>query len=192
MRILSFSSWLYARCLSELLDHVRSSLSQSRPPPACLAVAGNCFHAHADYECLFARFDRSARSDPIEPQYWLRAWRNVARFRHDALDTAIITVDVQARLMNAYLDIFENAPPSFSAQTAYLHCCYLAPHVLKRRRFDPEFLDPESGLGRRFAAGLKRAVETAPSKRLRASVACALEFLQHKADATTLQELAKV
>ena len=88
--------------------------------------------------------------------------------------------------MKAYLSIFERAEPgSFDL----LHCCYLAPHVLKRRRFDSGFLDPESSLGLRFAQVLERAATVAPSEKLRGNAECALEFLKHKADATTLQKL---
>jgi len=190
--ILWFASWLYARCPEEILDFVRDSLrSRSSPEGAVLAVAGNCFHRADDYRLFFDRLDWFLRNRSVGDQYWVRAWRNLARFRHDALSMDVLPADVQDRLVEAYLDVFAAAPPAARGNSPFLHCCYLAPHMLKRRRFDRRFLDPDSSHAKRFARILEWAHQSARSKKHQINVACAQEFLDRRATYTTLQELSE-
>jgi len=188
-----FASWLYARCPKCVLDYVREELRKPWGGDGeILACAGNCFHQDYDYALFFRRIAHFVENERVNPQNWIRAYRNLARFRHDALSLDVLSKETQERLLKAYLRTFEEAWPSSSGNSVFLHCCYLAPHILKRRRYDPLFLEPGDPLAERYADVLRWAHESALTPKHRINVQCALEFLNKQADVRTLERLGRI
>jgi hypothetical protein len=187
--LFSFSSWLYARCPEHVLAEVRRALAEAHGALHMnyYACVGNCFTSSDDYRRFYRHLlhiQRGRNRDHLAKYPWIRAWRNLARFRVDSLRDTVITRQEMDRLLDAYLRCFSSA-----GHTMFLHCCYLAPHLLKRRRFDPNFLRVGGQRAQRFESVLKDALRLDPSRRQRANLECALEFLASKADVSTLKRL---
>jgi hypothetical protein len=187
--VLSFASWLYARCPDGVLSHVRGQLNGVSPiPESVLGCAGNCFSNDEDFRLFYGAYKRRMAVGALAGYSWIRAWRNLARFRVGAMNTTVLSRDLMDRLFREYLEQFQAAPRSEASKSTFLHGCYLAPQILKRRRFDPDFLPLESNDTKRFASELGRAKRDATGNRL-ANVECALEFLFNRADIHVLQRL---
>lgn len=196
------ASWLYEDCPTSVLDFVRDKLrdplvrrpvdsGDSPVHQAVLSVAGNCFTSLADYKLFFEALNWSIDNkcwgrnrNTIE---WVRTYRNLTRFRFDSISKEALSFRVQEKIVSWYLDEFELAIQR-SAYNALLHCSYLAPHVLKRRRFDPGFLDSNSSLKNLTQSVFEKALEVVNGSR-RISVECAIEFLNKTANENTLTRL---
>ncbi len=187
--LFSFSSWLYARCPDHVLNKVRRALEHAQGALHMneYACVGNCFTATNDYRLFYRHLlhiQRDHSQNHLERYPWIRAWRNLVRFRVDSLRDTVIDRQEMNQLFDAYLDCFTTA-----LNPMFLHCCYLAPHLLKRRRFDANFLRVGDQRTQRFERALKAGLEANPSRRQRANLECALEFLANKADVSTLRRL---
>jgi len=192
--LLSLASWLYARCPESVLDRVRASLEESpnAPQESYYSCVGNCFTRTEDHRRFYRhllRIKRSRARAHLQKYPWIRAWRNLARFRVNSMSMDAISTTDMGRLFDEYLKQFKHSAPSKQGKSMFLHCCYLAPHLLKRRRFDPSFLPKEGRRTRAFREVLQWAASASPSERLRRNVNCAIEFLESRADVNTLQRL---
>jgi hypothetical protein len=183
------ASWLYSRCPESVLNIVRSEL-QKDPPihGSVLACAGNCFSKQEDFQLFFREFSWCIRNAYVAPKWWLRAYRNLARFRHDSLLVSSLTKIDQECILDWVLKVYEGALMEPRGDD-FLYCTYLAPHLLKRRRFDSNFLLAESPPFLSLNRILCQAEVKAPSYKLRVNAHCALEFLHKKATKATLTEL---
>lgn len=189
------ASWFQEACPDYFLEQARRALAGGTSDEH-LAVAGQCFSRPEDYRLFFRSLVRSIKESlPPENSYWLRALRNLVRFRVGALDTKVLSVADQNVIMKWYLECFEWAIEERSP--GYLmQCSYLAPHMLKRRRFDQDFLSPDRaghGFFRSSLSAAKRVLEsqnkTPAILRQRAHLEVALEMLDHKA---TLGDLGRI
>lgn len=187
--LLSLASWLYARCPEDVLERVRASLegSPSALPESYYSCVGNCFTRSEDHRRFYRHLLHIRGGLGKYP--WIRAWRNLARFRVDSMRMDVISTDEMGRLFDEYLERFGLSEPSRHGKSVFLHCCYLAPHLLKRRRFDPGFLPRNGSQTRAFGDLLHWAASRSPNVKLRRNVECALEFLERRADVSTLQRL---
>jgi hypothetical protein len=195
--LFTFSSWLYARCPVEVLDRVRRVLSDRAAVllDSQFSCVGNCFTEEEDFRLFYRYLVRANRRGELSGYPWIRAWRNLVRFRVQAMNTYVLSREEMQELCLAYLTAFEESEPSWNGQSIYLHCCYLAPHLLKRRRFDIGFLppdDPGDVLAERFVSVLQWARRQAPTNKLRENLDCALLFFSKRADSRTLQRLSQV
>jgi hypothetical protein len=196
--LVQFSSWLYQYCPQSVLNLVREELeSGGMISQSVIACAGNCFHSQDDYKLFFRSVHSAVQKDQVLPQYWLRAWRNLARFRHDCMSLEVVAEDVMEDLTMTYLQIFKAQQPEDNGKShsPMLHGCYLAPQILKRRRYSGDFLSRGSELFRLFddvlkfhIEGIKRIDRRTTNKRL-ANLECALKFLHEEADIHTLENL---
>jgi hypothetical protein len=183
------SSWTYQNCPTAILDSTARSLQSSQKPRQCdLALAGNCFNSTPHFTVFWKALDRAIQSSSLPPNDWLRAYRNLARFRSDSLSLKALNPSQQARILSWYLQAFDQSlrrkQPRIIA-----NCCYLAPHLLKRRRFAPDFLSPESRDGETLEELLKRASKSKAARAAKKSGEAALEFLHRTADRNTLERL---
>lgn len=191
------ASWLYLRCPDSLLSEVRFALQ--RPAlisAATLAVAGNCFSTEADYRLFHQALLMSIETNhPPAHQYWLRAFRNLARFRADFLSNEALSEAEQDCILEWFLGVFQvgtralrqGARPGGNSE--FLHCAYLAPHVLKRRRFDPAFLSEGSQPFNAVRSIFQAAENRTSAPKMVANLQCAREFLERTATSRTLQRL---
>ncbi len=184
-------SWFYARCPQRILAQIPQFFAKGgQLGNAALSVAGNCFHGPDSYRRFHSEFVRAIVHRDPGVATWLRAYRNLTRFRADALEAAVLGEDDQKVILDWYLDKFSTGIRRPGARIgSFFHCVYAAPHFLKRRRYDRTFLDGASKSGKRLAAILKVASERAESTKHRANATCALDFLYKRADFSTLEKL---
>jgi hypothetical protein len=183
------ASWLYENCPSSILKATRKGVQGNLPVlPALLACAGNCFTKADDFKIFFRELSWCVREKEFSPLHWLRAYRNLARFRHDALSLAAISHQDQADILNWVLDTFELSIRD-RKRDYRRGCCTLFPHLLKRRRFDPNFLAKGTRQFRRADEVLKSALEVNDAPKPHISAKCALAFLHQSATRQTLEQL---
>lgn len=189
--LFSFSSWLYARCPEGILDRVRQALINSDSPlgDSYYSCVGNCFSKPADFRLFFEYLVGANRQNYLRNYSWIRAWRNLARFQAGAMSMKVLWKGEMEALLERYMYMFSRSEPSYAGRSIFLHCCYLAPQLLKRRRFDPKFLEPTAELTGEFESVIRWALGVAPSRKLRNNLQCTLEFLHNRADSETLQRL---
>jgi hypothetical protein len=191
--LFSFSSWLYARCPKEVLDYVRSKLADpsSNLGESGYSCVGNCFVESADFRLFFRYLVGANRRRSLRSYSWIRAWRNLARFRAASMSLEVLGRRDMNELLEQYLFEFRHSVSSNGGKSIFLHCCYLAPHLLKRRRFDPGFLDPKASSAAKFESVLQWALDVSPPSwtKLRNNLKCTLEFLHNSADSETIQRL---
>jgi len=184
-----FSSWLYLRIPKAFLDEVKQELCNCGSiNGSFLACAGNCFSKPGEFKLFFDRFDLQIKEGKITPEYWLRAYRNLARFRVQALSNSVLGSKEQKNILDWYLKVFEEALDNPKGHK-FLYSVYLAPHILKRRRFDNSFLKEGTEEFARFESCLKIAAKVAFYSNHGPNAECALEFLYRTATQATLEKL---
>ena len=189
--ILFAASWLYEYCPQQIVDGVRRSLQVGvNPREAELAVAGHCFRSRNDYLLFFDAFAKYIAHVGRPSTYWLRAYRNIARFRADALRIEHLSVPRQLVILRWYLSCLSEAL-SNARGTSIGYCARLAPHILKRRRYDPSFLEADS----KYRVRLVDLIDQALAKDLkpvhRDDMLAAMEFLNNEGTTATLERLGR-
>jgi hypothetical protein len=121
---------------------------------------------------------------------WLRAYRNLARFRPQALQLDVLSRKDQGVIFDWHLEVFARSQPTARNQ-GFLQSVYLAPQILKRRRYDSQFLAQGTDDYQRFDKILARAERETVSKRLRVNAEVAREFLSKTATGVTIEKLSQ-
>jgi hypothetical protein len=145
--LIRLAGWLYEACPKQAIKVVSQRIRDREEFTCDLEVAGKAFVSKKNIG-LFAkvfveritalncdyRLDRSNN--------WMRAFRDMIRFRVDTLNRKFIT-DQQINIIERYI-IEKMDYESTTLGGKYDNCLYIAPHLLKRRRFDESFLEVES------------------------------------------------
>jgi hypothetical protein len=190
-KVLRISSWTYRHCPENVLTHVRECMKGRRSlRDQELAVAGNCFASEDDYKLFFDAF-RSYIQNGVggSDQGWLRAYRNLARFRADALEFKSLSV---ARQQTIYR-WFESLVKSYARAGgggSFSYCARLAPHILKRRRFDPSFLASGSVEHQRLRALFRQILDLKQPGYKRTDLKISIALLDEVADLGDLIQIA--
>lgn len=192
--ILFASSWLYEDCPEAIIGYVRDRFSAGVVDDAVLACAGNCFVNAEDFRLFFEKFhsfiikEAARNNSSFIP--WVRAYRNLTRFRFDSISMDSLSKEVQHEIVVWFLDNFESVIEDYDRERA-LYCSYLSPHILKRRRFDSDFMEVDSQLQKSAHRVFSKAKARMTGRR-KLSVECALEFLTKTANESTLQRLGSI
>lgn len=128
-----------------------------------------------------------------KPNNWLRAVRNICRFRNHALHTNAISDTVLTHLVDALFDNMRTQISSGNfAPRIFGNCLESIPFLLKRRRYDPDFLAPDSRVARQLIRFLEEVDEEHRHRlptRLQGVPKATLNFLSKKATSTDLEQL---
>jgi len=120
---------------------------------------------------------------------WLRAVRNICRFRNHALSPDAIS---NVLLMQLVEELFETMRTQLSTPRIFGNCLEAIPFLLKRRRYDPDFLAPDSAVANRLIRFLEdvdlKHRQRLPT-RLRQFPKATLNFLRMQATLTDLEQL---
>ena len=193
-KVLWLASWLYLWCPEPIIEMARNSLTSPQLPTGpTLASAGQCFSKEKDFKLFFERFARETRGPNrgrLDPATWLRAYRNLARFRPKSLRVECFSKEDQQAIFDWYIRKFRASPKT--SGSSFLHSAYLAPQILKRRRYDPHFLDHETDNYSRFDEVLAWAEKSGESEKHRENAAVAREFLSKTATQSTIKRLSDV
>ena len=142
--LLRAGGWFYLALPDECYDYLRSRLYTGFSLSAVeLHAMGLAFEAPEDLR-LFYPLLVQALSTGQRPNNWLRALRNICRFRNHALHPDVITNALLFRLVQTLLETMQEQANKANFQKIFSNCLETLPFLLKRRRYERDFLAPVS------------------------------------------------
>jgi predicted nucleic acid-binding Zn-ribbon protein len=146
-QLIRLAGWMYEACPQSAIDAAVKRIKKRNEMSCDLEVAGKAFvkkeHVKIFVEMFVERIrELSGDYSADNNNNWLRAFRDMTRFRVNTLKKDFI-LDTQIRTIEKYvigLMYYE----SNCRGPKYNNCLYIAPHLLKRRRFDDHFLSLNS------------------------------------------------
>jgi hypothetical protein len=196
--LLRAGGWFYLAIPDECRDYLRSQFEEAESDVLALSAVdlhaiGLGIAAPDDIRRFFPLVVEALGHPEAKPNNWLRAVRNICRFRNHALHTNAISDTVLTQLFDA---LFDNMRTQISsgpfAPRIFGNCLESIPFLLKRRRYDPDFLAPDSRLARRLIGLLEQVDEEHRHRlptRLQGVPKVALNFISKKATSTDLEQL---
>lgn len=161
------ASWFYQMCPRELIDEIASDFEHgSALHRSHLSFAGNVFSRPEDMKVFFRRFCKQIRSPKkFAPNDWLRAYRNIARFRQMGVHPDVLSKEDQDTITMFVHRTLKEECDNRNFKVKFSNCLYVLPHMLKRRRHDGKFLNPDVGLGQKIERLLLDAVKQSKGNR---------------------------
>ena len=195
--LLRAGGWFYLAIPQECFDYLRSRLAAEnrnflRLSAEELHAIGLAFETPDDLRQFYPLVVRALRDPSIGPNDWLRAVRNICRFRNHALHPdAISDTDLYQLTEQLFKTLQEQATHGNFAQI-FGNCLEAIPFLLKRRRYDPEFLAPTSQLAQElihFLEKVDRESRRRLPRRLQPVPRAAINFLQREATESDIEAL---
>lgn len=113
--------------------------------PAHLTAAGHCFVEEQNirqvFEAARARFELSMEGT----NNWLRALRNLVRYRQHTLAPASVSREVVDEIWRCVVTKLEEQSEEANFHHIFRNCLTILMFLLKRRRYEPEFPEPGRG-----------------------------------------------
>ncbi|MDZ8119987.1 hypothetical protein [Pontiella agarivorans] len=146
-QLIRLAGWMYEACPASAIKVAVERIKKRQEMPCDLEVAGKAFvkkeHIQVFVEMFVERIRELKKNYSIDSNNnWIRAFRDLIRFRVDPLRPEFIK-DSQINTIEKYI-IGLMYYESNRRGPKYNNCLYIAPHILKRRRFDDEFLAVDS------------------------------------------------
>jgi hypothetical protein len=157
-----------------------------------LVAIGLSFESPDDIGLFFKAFLEFAGDERVRPNPWLQALRNIVRFRNHALTQEVIDAGALTSIVEQVLTIGRREVSRGNFAKIFANCLETIPFLLKRRRYEPEFLEPTSALAlelRRFLQQLDEDYTHQLPVRLREVPAIAVKFIERKATEAHLEKL---
>jgi len=196
--LLRAGGWFYLAMPDECRDYLRSQLEEAASDVLALSAVdlhaiGLGISAPDDFRRFFPLVVEALCHPEAKPNNWLRAVRNICRFRNHALHTNAISDTVLTHLVDA---LFDNMQTQISGGTfaprIFGNCLESIPFLLKRRRYDPDFLAPDSRVARqliRFLEQVDKEHRHRLPTRLQGVPKATLNFVSKQATSTDLEQL---
>lgn len=196
--LLRAGGWLYRAIPNECMEYLRALISSRRINVDDFSVVdlhaiGLAFSEPIDLNKFIPLVAVALTSRETRKNNWLRALRNICRFRNHALHPDVVAtatlnniIDLVRQMMVAQVAGGSSNPVIFR------NCLELIPFLLKRRRYEPGFLPPRSPLGRQLIELLERIdADRAlrPTGRLHAVPMSTVKFLRMIATMSDLENL---
>jgi hypothetical protein len=196
--LLRAGGWFYLALPDECRSYLRTQLEKATSD--VLALSAVDLHAiglgiaeSEDLRCFYPLVVKALRHSDAKPNNWLRAVRNICRFRNHALSPDTIS---DVLLMQLVEELFETMRTQLSdrafAPRIFGNCLEAIPFLLKRRRYDAGFLAPDSAVAKRFIRFLEtvdREYRWRLPTRLQQFPKATLNFFRMKATLTDLEQL---
>jgi hypothetical protein len=158
------ASWLYLACPSAIIESARQNLKQNiaATSQVDLHTIGLCFEKPYDIKCFFAALENVFLLKRKHINNWLRASRNIVRFRDHALQPEIVS---RSRLENIISGLLRSLEGEVNARgyqrengqleiegivnphgrrpnlkMIFDNCVLSILYLLKRRRYEPDFM----------------------------------------------------
>jgi hypothetical protein len=204
--LLRAAGWFYlampGECLTYLRERFTTAHRTSTQPTflALLAVElhaiGLAFETPNDLRRFYPLVVRALYDSSIRPNEWLRAVRNICRFRNHALHPDAISEANLYRLTERIFEILQGrvTQRNFARGLIFRNCLETIPFLLKRRRYNPEFLAPTSQLAQElihFLEKLDRGSRRLP-RHLQPVPRAAINFLRMEATESDIEALLSV
>ncbi|MEI6892168.1 MAG: hypothetical protein V5783_08360 [Pontiella sp.] len=142
-QLIRLAGWMYEACPQSAIDAAVKRIKRGSEMSCDLEVAGKAFIKKEHIQIFVDMFAAKIRT--LKKDYeldsnnnWVRAFRDMIRFRVDPLRCEYIS-GTQINTIEKYV-IGLMYYQSTRRGPKYNNCLYIAPHLLKRRRFDDSFL----------------------------------------------------
>jgi hypothetical protein len=162
------ASWLYLACPSAIIESVRQNLKQNiaATSQVDLHTIGLCFEKAFDVSSFFAALEKVFLLRREHINNWLRASRNIVRFRDHALQPRIVS---RSRLENIISGLLRSLEGEVNArgdqrengqleiegivnhhgrrpnlERIFDNCVLSILYLLKRRRYEPDFMSSDN------------------------------------------------
>ena len=141
-------SWLYLACPDVILSRVRDNLSRQIANTAAidLHTIGLCWSHVDDFALFFEALYQRLLRGTIGVNNWLRACRNIIRFRDAALHPSSISKKKLNLIVRKIVTILTDQVDQNNFGGIFNNCILTSLYLLKRRRYDKDFLDIEDDL----------------------------------------------
>ena len=194
------ASWLYLSCPTSILNSSRQNLSINGKniKPVDLHTIGLCWYKKRDLTAFFTALEQVFLSGRPAINNWLRASRNIVRFRDHALKPEIVPKE---RLDNIIRGVYKalineinkiNRSNYKKKKPIFDNCILLLLYLLKRRRYDANFLAPESELAIKIDEALNNLITNGRrrlSNRQVTIVSITLKFFRKEANYDDLKHI---
>ena len=142
------ASWLYLSCPSAILKSSRRNLNNSGPKtrPVDLHTIGLCWDKKNDLADFFEALEQVFLAGNTAINNWLRASRNIVRFRDHALKPEVVPDERLDNIINGIFKALSREICTSNFARKFDNCILSLLYLLKRRRYDPNFLAPENDL----------------------------------------------
>ena len=194
--LLRTAGWLYLAMPDECYEYLRQRLHEAGEDTLSLAAVelhaiGLGFDQADDIRVFYPLLVHALHSGQ-RPNNWLRALRNICRFRNHALRPDTMPETLLQRLVRTVLGIMQQQADEGNLRRIFSNCLETLPFLLKRRRYDPDFLAPNSHLAVTLLQLLNRIDShylTRLPTRLQAVPKATVNFLRMEATVTDLEQL---
>jgi hypothetical protein len=194
--LLRAGGWFYLAIPLECFNYLQSRLRAAnrnlqRLSPEELHAIGLAFEAPDDLLQFYPLVVQALRT--LRPNNWLRAVRNICRFRNHALHPNAISDSVLYQLTEQIFEMLQRQAEhrNFARSPIFRNCLEPIPFLLKRRRYDPEFLAPTSPLAQKLIHFLDKVdrVNHWQLGRLQPVPRATINFLQREATESDIEAL---
>jgi hypothetical protein len=194
--LLRAGGWFYLAIPDECRDYLRSQLEEAESDVLALSAVdlhsiGLGIAAPDDFRRFFPLVVEALCHPEARPHEWLRAVRNICRFRNHALKPDVISNADLMRLVELLLDMMRTEAAADNFARKFNNCLEAFPFLLKRRRYRPDFLAPDTDLAKeiiRFFERLRRN-ENRLTRKFQKVPQATVNFLRMEATATDLEQL---
>ncbi len=188
------ASWLYLACPSVIIESARQNLRRNiaRTSQVDLHTIGLCFEEPSDISSFFAALEQLFQQRTGGINEWLRAIRNIVRFRDHALQPEIVSRGRLENIISGLLRRLEGEVRASNFGQIYNNCILAILYLLKRRRYEPDFMTSDSEYYKRLDDVFSTLIEkrkNALSDRQFKIVSITQKFLHQEASYDDLKEI---
>lgn len=186
-------SWMYLACPHTIIHHVRTNLTNqlAQVQAEDLHTIGLCWCESKDIELFFKALEQRLSQGITGVNNWLRACRNIVRFRDGALHPNIIQDRRLKRIVESLLRILDGQIQQRNFSRIFDNCILTVLYLLKRRRYRKEFLNDEEDELSRLEENFEKLLQqhsNSLSDRQYTIIKVTLKFLKKEASLSDLDE----
>jgi hypothetical protein len=185
------ASWMYLACPSKIIEQVRVNLrmNQAQVTRVDLHTIGLCWSESKDIELFFKALEKRLLEGITGVNHWLRACRNIVRFRDSALHPNIISDDRLQTIFKSIIKILQGQIRERNFKLIFDNCILTCLYLLKRRRYREDFLSVQSNETRTLENLLEMLLkEYNLSQKQRTIISVTLKFLKKEASMNDINE----
>ncbi len=177
---LRIGGWLYLYIPASMQKIAERYIAANEAKAVHLHIAGLTFHKDSQFKLFFKAFCHQTAPSAE----WFRTLKNIVRFRDNALSDEIVT-DEQIQTILKLIVFNLSLSYSYSPRK-YNSSIEAFTYLLKRRRYDEDFLEPENPLTLRLHSLFKGIMQNHVTGKYRNIARAALAFLDRKATSANL------
>ncbi|MGA1825731.1 MAG: hypothetical protein ACMUIP_13835 [bacterium] len=186
------ASWLYLSCPPAIINSSRQNLRhyEMETPNFDLHTIGLCWNDKKDLTAFFEVLEKIFLSERERINNWLRACRNIVRFRDHALKPEVVPRERLDIIVNGLVQSLENEIKKDNFQRKFYNCVLSFLYLLKRRRYEDDFLALDSEIAQKVDKIFNELImrrQSQLSEKYNTVVSITQKFLRKEARFTDLQ-----